>query len=632
MKRVFISHCSDDTGIMDLVMQSVKTVFEPEYELFCTYQKGIRAGKDRGPEIRRRLEDCDYMIAVITNSYLRSVICLAELSAMWAKGGKLIPIVFNGTEGKELLQKLFGEDMIVIDAEKPDAGSALAEDISSLFGIPAERAALAAEWLKGTQNDPDHPSNGHAPRAFIGSGSSYEGFIGYCLRSGVRRIMDSVLEDKEWIDHLTGKKDIYIIGTSSKGVIKSKSPLWAKLLAAGSDIYVLIANQDSDFCCDVARIESYPSRSTDGDSVERFREREKNELRRLNTEFTSVAEELVSIADEAARQCGGGRMGHLYFGDAFTLVRQTVTVGIDPDSNSLWAWLTVTMPPKRASNGTMSFEIDAAADDLDDSYRTLAENIRDYVQEIRALAEQRGSLTEILPGGALPKAFPRQLPYYMQKMRAEWEQTYQQAKQQTELHRVLHPAQVLIEIAAQHPLKDGNTPGTAFRMRLDAGIRLYQELCAAGKTCKIYVPGSLHKGDDVSLSSAGISYLQQSGAVSPEDILPELINTSVKGADGVYNSADECFTAAKLYLNGAFGELHCVCSANQMLRKTLFYWHFGVIPMMHAVPDDSFHDSLYEIFEGVPGVLLDDHGWQDPASYHFRRTRAERMPGFQEKT
>ncbi len=630
MKRVFISHCSDDIAVMEQIKPTLDAVFASELAWFCTYDNSITAGKDRGPEIRQELAACDAMIAVITDSYMRSVICLAELSAMWAKKGALIPIVFNGDAGREMLEKLYGEAVIVVNADKPDAGRMLADALTKHFGIPAERAALAHGWVTAAQSNPDLPPAGHSPRPYIGSGSSYDSFIRYCASSGIRRIQEKSLDTEYMQKQLVGKKEVYLVGTTLKGLLLNNTDTFAEVLAAGGDLYVLIANLHSDFCEDVAEIESFPSQQPPNDL---FSSQLLTEQERLEKEFGTVRGQLSSIIHKAHRaQQPGRQTGRLFFGDAGTLVRQTVTAGIDDGRNLLWAWVSVTMPPKRAASGTMSFEVEAAADDFNDKNRTLAENIKDYVREICGYARRRGTLTEITPQGVIPEHFPYDTPAYMAHAQQEWEKVYADAVQDSKLRSLLNPDKVLIEVAAQHPLRDGKTPDTAFRMRLDRAAALYRELCAAGKTCSIYVPGSLHNGDSVSLSSAGIGYLMQSGAVKPEDILPETVNALFKGSDGVYNSADECFTAAQLFRNGAFGALHCVCSANQMVRKTLFYWRFGVVPQMHTVPDDSFHSSLYELFTGVPDVLLNDHDWQDPEAHHVRRSQAERMPGFQEKT
>ena len=56
------------------------------------------------------------------------------------------------------------------------------------------------------------------------------------------------------------------------------------------------------------------------------------------------------------------------------------------------------------------------------------------------------------------------------------------------------------------------------------------------------------------------------------------MNRRYKGEQGVYNTADECFVASRIFFDGDYRRLHCVCSPNQIQRKKLFYIAFGVIP------------------------------------------------------
>ena len=223
------------------------------------------------------------------------------------------------------------------------------------------------------------------------------------------------------------------------------------------------------------------------------------------------------------------------------------------------------------------------------------------------------------------------IKYNTAEAKKEWQKYYDTAKQNMAKRKLRDSKLDLIEIAAQHPLKNGITPDTAFEQRLKTGISLYNELKANGRNAKIYIPGSLHIGDDVSLSSAGIKYLKDSGAVDTDDILDESVNDLYKNNEGVYNSADECYVASKIFSDGEYTNLYCICSANQMMRKKLFYFRFGIIPQIYTVPDDNFHDDMYEIFEGVPDVIFGDHDWQDEKSYHYNRTRIERMRGFEPK-
>lgn len=121
MASLFISHCSDDKDIMDKVQCSLSNIFYDSVDVFCTYNNGILPGKDRGPFIAQKLREYDTMIAIITDCYMRSVICLSELAAFWAKGGCVLPIIFNGETGIEFITELYGQDLIYVNAQNKKA-------------------------------------------------------------------------------------------------------------------------------------------------------------------------------------------------------------------------------------------------------------------------------------------------------------------------------------------------------------------------------------------------------------------------------------------------------------------------------------------------------------------------------
>lgn len=189
----------------------------------------------------------------------------------------------------------------------------------------------------------------------------------------------------------------------------------------------------------------------------------------------------------------------------------------------------------------------------------------------------------------------------------------------------------LIEVAAQHPLDDGVRPGPEFSARLDRALELHATLRAAGRDVEFYVPGSRHMyrgvADKISLSRAGCDYLIAQG-IPAVGVRGEDLNRRYKGADGVYNSADECFVAASYFKDtGDFGSLHSVLSPGQLHRKMLHYIDFGVLPLAHTAPtSDSFHNYIHEAFFELPYVLLEDPNLQSPDSPKARRLRAERRP------
>ena len=194
-----------------------------------------------------------------------------------------------------------------------------------------------------------------------------------------------------------------------------------------------------------------------------------------------------------------------------------------------------------------------------------------------------------------------------------WLEKYEKSLSAMEKHRKSGDG-ALIEIAAQHPLKDGQYPAEEFRARLDLGINLYKELSAKEKV-KFYVPGSRHqengKADLVSLSEAGKNYLVSKG-VPQGNIFADDANFEIMGEKGVYNSADECYVSCKLFEKHNFKELHLVCSPNQMMRKMLCYIDFGYFPNIHTAScENMYHNPINEIFECIPNVLNNNQKAQD---------------------
>ncbi|MGB8507725.1 MAG: hypothetical protein WCD76_04925 [Pyrinomonadaceae bacterium] len=189
---------------------------------------------------------------------------------------------------------------------------------------------------------------------------------------------------------------------------------------------------------------------------------------------------------------------------------------------------------------------------------------------------------------------------------------------------------ILIEVAAQHPLIDGKYPNEEFSKRLLLAVKLYTQEIEAGNTVEIYVPGSVHmfegKLDTLSLSKAGGDFLIQQG-VPPHVIRGDDLNKKYKGEEGVYNSADECFVAAGHFKDGQFGHLYSVLSPVQLLRKTLHYLEFGVLPLNHTAPSlKMFHNYIGEIFEAIPYVLFADHSLQGADSIRSKELRRSRKP------
>jgi hypothetical protein len=212
--------------------------------------------------------------------------------------------------------------------------------------------------------------------------------------------------------------------------------------------------------------------------------------------------------------------------------------------------------------------------------------------------------------------------------RRYWEAQFVRARQF--MQRRCELDSVLIEIAAQHPLVNGHEPGEEFTARLDLGHELFERFRRDATRVEIYVPGSrhVHEGiaDKISLSSAGTMYLLSLG-VPAHAIHGDDLNLAYKGVAGVYGSADECFVAASYFKDEDFGRLISVVSPAQLLRKTLHYAAFGVLPLSYTAPTEvMFHDYVEEVFNKIPYVLLKDHDLQSPDSEAANVLRGERKP------
>lgn len=170
----------------------------------------------------------------------------------------------------------------------------------------------------------------------------------------------------------------------------------------------------------------------------------------------------------------------------------------------------------------------------------------------------------------------------------QWKEKEMEAKCKSKGRKNLYK-KILIEVAAQHPLREGKFPGEEYAKRLDIACELIDE------DTYIYLPGSLHIPDEMPLSEAGKEYLLKKGV--PED---RLIITE----DEVYNSTDECKVAFRILVENEFAELICICSPAQLMRKALSYISFGVYPSFKiASCDELFHSYVEEATRNIPILL-----------------------------
>lgn len=212
----------------------------------------------------------------------------------------------------------------------------------------------------------------------------------------------------------------------------------------------------------------------------------------------------------------------------------------------------------------------------------------------------------------------------MNELQKYWEQKYETAIDNTRKLRKEEEEKgpngkfsVLIEVAAQHPLTENDAPGQEYCNRLNEAARLFNYYHTRGYKARLYLPGSLHRGDKLSLSEAGEKYILDN--IIAEDIKVHHIygnkfNKMYK-SEGVYCTEDECEVATKIFLKEKFTDIISICSPAQLLRKSLMYINFGIIPQMRSVPiqdpSELWHDYVAEACHLIPDFLHGDRTNQE---------------------
>lgn len=428
--------------------------------------------------------------------------------------------------------------------------------------------------------------------------------IEYCKQHGIEGFSDSGLSPKTLISNLKNKSKIFILATTGANLITAlSSEFLSDALINGTSFTILIPNKYSTFINDVADIETPYDKELSRDA--------------FATQFENVIKTIKREVLKSHNVSKTDAVGSVYIGCTFTYLRQTIIMGINEDEG--WGYQSMTMPPSRTINGTSSFVFSGNIKE-----DTMTKRAYNHITALIDEAKNRHAFFEVTD-----MINPSTFNFGLEKNNAKiyWENLYKTAKYNMNLH--MQYANELIEVAAQHPLNNGE-PSLEFRSRLDFAFELYNKLKSDNNSVKIYVPGNIHSVNGISgsysLNYAGIKYLTGLG-ISTDALLGDEYNLKYKGENGVYNSADECFVASKIFLSGGYKHIHAICSPNQIVRKQLFYLSFGVIPLFHTVPcDTSAHDLIYELFNAIPDVIFNDHTWQDENSPNAIRTRNERKP------
>lgn len=584
--KVFFSHCSEDKEIANGIVNLWKC---PRFYSSLP-DTGVDAGENLLDRINLEIKKCKTYIPIVTPSFLRSLYCMYELSVAVFLKKDIVPIATDAeTYGK--LANILGREILYINASKDDA----AEVFAKRFSLQSCTESIKAVFGKLRMQNA-------STRPYIGmSASEYDKTIKYCQEQGVKRLQNTTMPAAEIKKRVSAANEVILVSTTGASVLNmlGKETL-ANALIAGCNIKIILPNQYSAFCADVAEIEQ-------PQSVEKS-------IERLKNGFNDVITYMNESMTLAKQRCD--TVGSVTMYCAYTLLRQTVL--LVKMQESTWGWVSFTLPPARTADCTPSIEVECP----NERYSPLMNALFDYSNGIAEIAQKRNAVKTI-DGNS------EATPFFLEKQHAEnyWREKYSIAKENMQLCE-RNGSGILIEVAAQHPLVNGTVPSKEFSQRLDLAAELYKKYTEQNNRVQIYVPGSRHRyngiADDVSLSSAGVKYLIEKG-IPAADLWGENANLQFKGKDGVYNSADECFVAAQLFKQLNAKQLVCVCSPYQAHRKILHYFEFGVVPYCYCTSADAmFHNILTEVFQAIPDVLYVDHSCQNPESERFIQSRKER--------
>ncbi len=95
MAKLFVSHSSKNKELMDSFLEFLQLGMGVERnDIFYSSSAGdLSTGEAFMKTIRRQLVDSEAVISIITEEYLKSKFCMAEMGAAWAMSKRYFPLI-----------------------------------------------------------------------------------------------------------------------------------------------------------------------------------------------------------------------------------------------------------------------------------------------------------------------------------------------------------------------------------------------------------------------------------------------------------------------------------------------------------------------------------------------------------
>lgn len=608
-KNIFISHASYDNRAGNKFSNLLKQMNPTPHIFYSSLaESGVDVGDNFKNTIYKEIDTCDYFLALITPAYLRSQVCLCELSIanyryMQSKNSKIQLILIYSSNEISDLETIVSKEihhLVITD------GRALTTFLKTFEGVDKECVQDAFDSLM-------HSNLRKMPMPYIGMPKvKYENIYTFWENTQLHSFRTGAgLTNEEQDEIIVNAKTVYVVAITGNGLIKARKAALVKALENGAEINVIIPNKGSETCKDVAYIEATDSQNVEQNSI------------RIQNEFDNVLQFLNEIYAEATI-----KKGTITCFCARTLFRCTMLITNSKDE-LLSGFLNITIPPYRTSETpSLSFLNVGHSNNFATQLQSYCVKVSQYAKDQKQIISIPTDSSKICSFSENSLEPPVKDNDNISDARLYWLQKYIIAQRFTHERSTTYPNTVLIEVSAQHPLENGRFPNIEFRARLDRAVETYRKLETQGITSCLFVPGSRHKSgnieDQISLSKAGELYLLQQG-VPHEQIFGEDVMDSYVGDSGIYNSADECFVTSSIFKDRKFGKVICICSPTQSLRKSLFYYENGIVALFDCVAADSmFHDPINEFFGSLWKTVFEDHNWQDKESFLYLKSRQDR--------
>jgi len=95
LKKVFISHSSNDANIVEELIDILETIGLDSTSIFCTSfgEYGISFGENFLQRIKNELSENVLVLFLISENFYKSPVCLCEMGATWVQSREHIPIL-----------------------------------------------------------------------------------------------------------------------------------------------------------------------------------------------------------------------------------------------------------------------------------------------------------------------------------------------------------------------------------------------------------------------------------------------------------------------------------------------------------------------------------------------------------